>query len=82
MIFSLNGEGGGQFSQPILIPALSQRLSQLSLSPSDKDKYQQLRTACHASKSDNNTLSELTRKHPSGANQLLAMTKPWVVLIR
>jgi hypothetical protein len=23
-----------------------------------------------------------TRKHPSGANQLLAMAKPWVVPIR
>jgi hypothetical protein len=42
MISSLNGEGGGQFSQPIFIPALSQRLSQLSLSSSDKDKNQQL----------------------------------------
>ncbi|MDI6811457.1 MAG: hypothetical protein QMD80_07300 [archaeon] len=25
---------------------------------------------------------ELARKHPSGANQLLAMAKPWVVPIR
>lgn len=60
MSSSLNGEGGGQLSPPIFIPAFSQRLSQFSLSSSDKDKYQQLRTACHASKSDNNTLSELT----------------------
>ncbi len=60
MSSSLNGEGGDQFSQPIFIPAFSQRLSQLSLSTSDRDKYQQLRTVCQASKSDNNTRLELT----------------------
>ncbi|MBA7514118.1 hypothetical protein ES705_06142 [subsurface metagenome] len=26
--------------------------------------------------------AKVTRKHPSGANQLLAMAKPWVVPIR
>jgi hypothetical protein len=28
------------------------------------------------------SVEEITRKHPSGANQLLAMAKPWVVPIR
>lgn len=60
MSSSLTEDEGGQFSQHIFIPALSQRLSQLSHSSSDRVRYQQLRTACHAPKSDNNTPSWLT----------------------
>jgi|GEM_PF-7084449 len=29
-----------------------------------------------------NKVFKISRKHPSGANQLLAMAKPWVVPIR
>jgi len=42
MISSLNGGGRGQFSQLFFNPALSQRVSQSSLSSSDRDRYQQL----------------------------------------